>query len=148
MRIYLDNCCFNRPYDDKSSINIKLEAEAKLYIQELIKEGKIELIWSYMLEYENSLNPFLERKIVIYKWKAISSQIIIEDHEVIENISKLENMGVKAQDAAHISSAIKAKCDYFITTDYKLNRLSGVISDINVINPIDFIRLLEEQNEN
>ena len=28
-RIYLDNCCFNRPYDDLESITIRFEAEAK-----------------------------------------------------------------------------------------------------------------------
>ena len=33
MRIYLDNCSFNRPFDDQSQLKIKLEAEAKLYIQ-------------------------------------------------------------------------------------------------------------------
>lgn len=32
-RIYLDNCCFNRPYDDQLNLNIHLEAEAKLFIQ-------------------------------------------------------------------------------------------------------------------
>ncbi len=30
MRIYLDNYCFNRPFDDQSQIRINLEAEAKL----------------------------------------------------------------------------------------------------------------------
>jgi len=48
MRVYLDNCCFNRPFDDKSQIRVKLEAEAKLYIQEEIRLGKLELIWSYI----------------------------------------------------------------------------------------------------
>lgn len=32
MRIYLDNCCFNRPYDDQSHLGIRLESDAKLYI--------------------------------------------------------------------------------------------------------------------
>lgn len=30
IRVYLDNCCFNRPYDDQSQIKINLEAQAKL----------------------------------------------------------------------------------------------------------------------
>jgi hypothetical protein len=30
MKIYLDNCCFNRPFDDQSHLRIRLEAEAKL----------------------------------------------------------------------------------------------------------------------
>ena len=55
MRIYLDNCCFNRPFDDQSQIRIRLESEAKLKIQEEIRSGKIQLIWSYILDYENSM---------------------------------------------------------------------------------------------
>ena len=41
MKIYLDNCCFNRPFDDQSQIRIKLEAEAKLKIQSDIQDGKM-----------------------------------------------------------------------------------------------------------
>ena len=52
MRIYLDNCCFNRPYDNQSQIRIHLETEAKLHIQELIKKQELDLVVSYMLEYE------------------------------------------------------------------------------------------------
>ena len=33
MRIYLDNCCLNRPFDDQSKMRIRLEAEAVLFIQ-------------------------------------------------------------------------------------------------------------------
>ncbi len=62
MRIYLDNCCFNRPFDDQAQIRIKLDAEAKLKIQEEIRFGNIKLVWSYILDYENSKNPLLERK--------------------------------------------------------------------------------------
>lgn len=38
MRVYLDNCVMNRPFDDQSHIRIRLEAEAKLYIQACIRE--------------------------------------------------------------------------------------------------------------
>jgi hypothetical protein len=43
MRIYLDNCCFNRPFDDQSQTRVRLEAEAKLEIQRRIKDKAIEL---------------------------------------------------------------------------------------------------------
>ncbi len=36
LKIYLDNCVFNRPFDDQSQIKIKLETEAKLYILDFI----------------------------------------------------------------------------------------------------------------
>jgi len=35
-RVYLDNCCFNRPYDNQSYLKIELETKAKLKIQEMI----------------------------------------------------------------------------------------------------------------
>jgi hypothetical protein len=38
MRVYLDNCCYNRPYDNQSQLRISLETQAKLYIQQLIRK--------------------------------------------------------------------------------------------------------------
>lgn len=49
MKIYMDNCCYNRPYDDQTYIRIHLETEAKLHIQDLVKRGEMELITLYML---------------------------------------------------------------------------------------------------
>ena len=62
MRIYLDNCCYNRPYDDQSQMRVSLEAQAKLHVQEEINEGKYELASSYMLTYENSKNRIESKK--------------------------------------------------------------------------------------
>ncbi|MFU8789904.1 MAG: hypothetical protein ACNA7G_12815 [Methylobacter sp.] len=61
-KLYLDNCMFNRPFDDQSNIKILLEAEAKLKIQESIRSELYELVWSYVLDYENEQNPFRERR--------------------------------------------------------------------------------------
>ncbi len=47
MKIYLDNCSFNRPFDDQTFMRIKLETDAKLYIQEQVKHGALQLTWSY-----------------------------------------------------------------------------------------------------
>ena len=46
MRVYLDNCCFNRPFDDQTPLSIRLETEAKLYVQDQIKNGALSLGWS------------------------------------------------------------------------------------------------------
>ena len=43
VRVYLDNCAYNRPYDSQTQMKVELETQAKLRIQRLIKEGKIEL---------------------------------------------------------------------------------------------------------
>ncbi len=62
LRVYLDNCCFNRPYDDQSMVSIKIETEAKIALQNKIRHKDIELCWSYILDFENRNNPFPERK--------------------------------------------------------------------------------------
>jgi hypothetical protein len=68
LRIYLDNCTFNRPFDDQNQLKIKLETEAKLFIQKNILNGNHELIWSYILEYENAQNKFDDKRNAIYDW--------------------------------------------------------------------------------
>ena len=57
MLIYLDNCCFNRPFDNQKQIRIRIETEAKLFIQEEILPGKFLLAWTYILDYENASKP-------------------------------------------------------------------------------------------
>ena len=37
-KLYLDNCCFNRPYDDQTQFIIRIETDAKLKIQDSIKQ--------------------------------------------------------------------------------------------------------------
>ena len=64
-RIYLDMCCYNRPYDDQSLFQVAMETQAKLYIQHLIREGRFELVGSFMLDFERSRNPFEMRKTAI-----------------------------------------------------------------------------------
>jgi len=59
IKVYLDNCCFNRPYDDQTQLRIELETKAKLYIQQQIIEKKIILATSVILEFENNDNLIL-----------------------------------------------------------------------------------------
>ncbi len=136
MRVYLDNCCFNRPFDDQQQIRIKIEAEAKLFIQEKIKNKEIELVWSYILEYENSFNPFKEKRSAIQKWKAIANSDVQETEEIIARAESMVEFGVTPKDALHVSCAIESNCDYFLSTDDKLLKRLASISSIKVMNPL------------
>lgn len=62
LKIYLDTSVYNRPFDDQTQIRIRLETESFLTIFEEIVKGKFFLVISSVLIYENSLNPFAERK--------------------------------------------------------------------------------------
>ena len=68
MRVYLDNCSYNRPYDDQSQMRIYLETQAKLHIQDMIRQEKIELVTSYILDFENSNNRSMQKKQTIEKF--------------------------------------------------------------------------------
>ncbi|MDD2215260.1 MAG: PIN domain-containing protein [Eubacteriales bacterium] len=141
MRIYLDNCSFNRPFDDQTQMKIRLETEAKLFIQNEILKGNFELVWSYILDYENSENPYEQRKETIQAWKDIAVLDCEADDKVILLAEKFESMGLKAKDALHLACAVIGKCQYFITTDAKI--LNKQVDLIEIINPLDFIRILE-----
>jgi len=114
MRVYLDNCCFNRPFDNQNQIRINLESQAKLYVQSQIKDSQIELVWSYMLDYENAFNPFEERKTIIQKWQSKAILDIDETEQVLQNARELVSFGLKSKDALHVACAIEGKCDYFL----------------------------------
>ena len=78
-KIYLDNCTYNRPMDNQSQMRIRLETEAKLYIQSGIREKRYSLVWSYMLDYENNDNPYEEKRNAISPWK--KSRITTAHHQ-------------------------------------------------------------------
>ena len=145
MRIYLDNCSFNRPFDPQSQLKIKLETEAKLYIQSEIINGRFELAWSYILEYENSENPYQERKETILIWKNIAVINCDANEDVVKLAEEFGSIGLKAKDALYLACAIYTNCEFFITTDAKV--LNKTIERIKVINPIDFIKSMEGDND-
>lgn len=145
LKIYLDNCCYNRPYDDQSQLRISLETQAKLYIQELIKEGKLDLVTSYILLYENSQNPYEIRKMSVREFVRDNSREYVDFDKADEIRTKVKEImatGVKAKDAHHVACAICASCDYFLTTDKRL--LQFKTEEIQLMNPVDFIERLEE----
>ena len=140
MKIYLDNCLFNRPFDEQSHIRIRIETEAKLAIQEEIRRGTYQLIWSYILDYENSKNPFRERQEQIMKWKKYAITDIEENTDIIKTALLLNSKGLQKMDSLHIACAIFAKADYFLTTDDKVIKKANVITDLEISDPINFIK--------
>jgi hypothetical protein len=139
MKIYLDNCMFNRPFDEQSHLRIRLETEAKLAIQEEIRRGTYQLVWSYILDYENGKNPFQERKEQIIKWQKYATANIEENTGIIEVALLLNTKGLKKMDSLHIACASFAKADYFLTTDNKVVRKANEVTSVKIIDPIDFI---------
>ena len=138
-RVYLDNCCFNRPFDDQFQLRIRLETEAKLYIQENICLNKLELVWSYVMDFENASNPFEERAGYIDTWREKAVLDIEESDDILELVKEISSFGLKSKDALHVAAAIEGKCSYFFTTDDGILKKMRAYKKIKVMSPVEFI---------
>lgn len=146
MKIYLDMCCYNRPYDDQSQLKISMETQSKLHIQTLIKDKKLKLVTSYMLRYECSNNPFEMRRNAIFDFIRRNTYAYIGDERkmIIETkAADIMKTGIKFKDACHVAAAIYAKCEYFISTDVRLLKYKS--EEIKMVTPIEFVIETEEE---
>jgi len=141
MKVYLDNCAYNRPFDDQRDIVVHIETMAKLVIQQMVKDNKLELLWSDVLDYENNDNPFEERRVKIAEWESYASGKIEISDAIIEQAKAYIKVGLRQKDAAHIACAVYGGGDYFITVDKKI--LNKPIGDIVIIDPVAFLRRLK-----
>ena len=140
MRIYLDNCCYNRPYDNQSNITNSLETQAKLVIQERIRQEKYELCTSAALYHEVDASPYVSQSDVIRTFIQDHTSLYVGEEmkdEVELLASEIMETGVKYYDACHVASAILAECEYFITVDKRLLKYNS--DKIRMINPVEFI---------
>lgn len=144
MRIYLDSCSYNRPYDDQSQMRIHLETQAKLHIQDMIRQNQIELVTSYVLDYENSNNRSIQKRMAIEKFmKEYATLYVSNRHisQIAEIADSIMETGIKEKDSYHVACALMAECNYFVTTDDRLLKYQS--KRIKLVTPGEFIRRME-----
>jgi predicted nucleic acid-binding protein len=127
----------NRPYDDQKQLRIELETKAKLFVQQLIVAGQLELAISYISELENSDNPFLVRRAVIQDFFQYAAVNVEETDEILVMAKQLRQSGLKTKDSLHLACAIAVGCDFFLTTDDRILKYRD--KRISTLNPIDFV---------
>jgi predicted nucleic acid-binding protein len=123
---------------------VGLEADAMVYVQQKIRSGSIELAWSFVLDYEVGNNPHVERRKAITDWKSLSVAVVGASDDVAQLGKIIETRGIRTMDALHIACAVKARCRYFLTTDRKV--LKKRVTDICILNPLDFVEEMEVEN--
>lgn len=146
MRIYLDNCCFGRPFDDQNFLRIAEETKAQVFIEKQIRLGKLKLATSFILHHENLQCSNPARRIAVERFLKNNSSIYISIASAESVIDKAKNFisaGIKEKDAYHVASAILAECNYFLTVDDRLLKLKS--DEITLINPTEFVKILEEE---
>jgi predicted nucleic acid-binding protein len=142
MKIYLDMCVYNRPFDDQTQPRIVLETMALIFLLEKVSSKEIDLVGSFALEYENRLNPFGDRRKKIDDILTEANDYVEDSQKIERRASFLEKIGLPAMDAIHIASAEAAQCNYFVTCDDILVRKSQAVKEklkIKISSLLDFV---------
>ena len=127
-------------------MTIRLETEAKLHVQDLIRIGQLALGWSYILDYENAANPYEERRQEIQQWEALADVFTDETAGILADMNRCTAAGLKPIDALHVACAIALECEVCLTVDKGIHNKKRGISGVRIMNPIDFMIEWEANN--
>ena len=140
MRIYMDVCCLNRPYDDLSQARVYLEAEAVLLIISICEDREWTLLASTVIDYELSKHSDLERLGNVQALYAAANERVKLTDEIIQRAISFQSRGLKKLDSLHLASAEIYKADVFLTTDDRLLKNANKIDlKTTVANPVTWL---------
>ena len=120
MKIYLDVCCLNRPFDDQSYDRIRLESRAVSLILEGVEAKRFLWYGSEIVfdEIENTPDH-IKKNDMLSLCKDISEVILLTEGIEVRGRQLCEK-GFSAYDALHLASCEAAGVDIFLTVDDKL----------------------------
>lgn len=147
IKIYLDVCCLNRPFDDQTQARIRLEAEAVLIILVQCETGHWEWIGSEVLDLEIHRTPNPERRRRVQLLASHTHYSILVEQPEIERAQQFEAWGISAFDALHLACAESGGASVFLTTDDKLLRKSATYAKqlrVRVGNPLMWLKEMNE----
>ena len=142
MKIYIDLCVYNRPFDDQHQPRIAIESLEFILLLSKVIDGEISTINSFVLEYENNRNPYPDRRNKITDMLKLAAEYIDYDLRINNRAKELEAIGLTAIDALHIACAEKATANFFITCDDILVRKAKSMQKklkVEIVNLIDYI---------
>jgi predicted nucleic acid-binding protein len=145
MKIYLDVCCLNRPFDDQTQERVHLETEAIEFILLRFEKGDWRWVGSEAVVYEVNHLTNMDRRFNIFRLMSLIQESRSVNGRNIARSDQLIDLGFKALDALHVACAEDAKADVFLTTDDRLQKTAmrnAKILKVRVANPLTW---LEEQ---
>lgn len=146
MRVYLDCCSLQRPFDDRRQPRIAVEAEAVLTVLALCKSQHVKLVSSEVLLFEVGRIPHRGRKAGVLAYLGMSSEVIKLTTEGETVARRLEAVGLKPLDALHLASASIARTNYFCTCDDQLLRKAKVLDGLSTtaVSPQELVMELDK----
>lgn len=141
MRVYLDCCSLQRPFDDRRQPRINVEAEAVLTILALVESGDLELLSSEVLEFEIANTRDAQRQARVRDVLKLAGQVVKLTDETEAEAEIFVASGVTPIDALHLATASGAQADYFCTCDDPLLKKAKKFKRLKtkVVSPLELI---------
>ena len=142
LRIFLDACCLNRPFDDQSQARIRLESEAVLLVLSQIEARDHDWVSSESLRHELRRIQDPLRREQLASLPGFAREEIKIDDAILRRAQGLERLRFDAYDALHLASAEVGRVTWFLTTDDRLLRRArrlGTRLHLAAVNPLDFV---------
>lgn len=118
LRVYLDVCCLNRPFDDQRQDRVRLEAEAV----------------------DNT--PSRERRSRVRSMLSGAHNTVALTAAAVTRAKELQAMGFRTYDALHLACAEQATVNVFLTTDDHVLRIAVRHTEqlrVRVANPLAWL---------
>lgn len=145
MKLYLDLCVYNRPFDDQGQPRIVVETVEFMFLLEKAINKEMTIINSFVLEYENSKSPLIDRRDKIEDLLKIASEYARYSERLENRAEEIEKRGFMAMDALHIACAEAAKSDFFITCDDLLLRKGKANKDKLKVRIVGLMEFFSEE---
>jgi predicted nucleic acid-binding protein len=142
MKIYLDVCCLNRPFDDQTQDRIHLEAESILSILNHSRSAGWSVTGSDAIDFEISKIPDDDKRLMVNILSTMHDAHVKVDAGVEKRALEIMKLGLNTLDALHVACAEKAGAEILLTTDDNL--LSKALKNkramkVKVENPLRWI---------
>jgi predicted nucleic acid-binding protein len=152
MKLYLDTCCYNRPYDDQTQETVHIEGEAVLGIVNVCRKNGGEIIGSPVLELEiDKINDLEKMKKVRYFYYLTITTQIDYTVQILNRVQELSNQSnIRMLDKFHLSFAENSGADALLTTDIKFEKACQKLDlKTRVINPLRYLmEVIQNENSN
>lgn len=138
MRIYLDSCCYNRPFDSHHQERIRREAEAVLAILESahVKISCAPLHW------ELAAIANAEKRVRVNSLLSLAQHEEVDATAFTARVPQIAALGFRPMDSAQIACAELVAADWFLSTDDLLVRCAArqaASLKVAVANPADWV---------
>jgi predicted nucleic acid-binding protein len=144
MRIYLDLCAIQRPFDDdRTQRRIREEAEASMRVVRLIEQGTVELVTSFALDVESDASDDPLKRGYTESVLSLTGQRLEPSDALQRRTDEYKAQGLKTWDATHLAVAVEARVDFFCTCDDRLLRRAKAV-DTGLTRAVSLLELIKE----